>query len=224
MGNRTRPIDQATHAGHRLLLEVGDELREARLRAGLRQVDVAAALGTSHTTISNIERGRSRTVPILAIARHGAAVGLRLHARLYPAGPPIRDQAQVALLDRFRKRISAEWNVRLEAPLPGDRDQRAWDMLIWRPGGAHGTPGVSIGVEAITRMRDVQAQVRAAHLKQRDAGVARLVLLVAATHANRRALAAAEPVLRSDFTAGTRFTVAALAAGSDPGADSLVLL
>jgi hypothetical protein len=154
---------------------------------------------------------------MLDLARHAAAVGLRLHARLYPAGPPIRDAAQVALLDRFRRRLAADWRVKLEAPLPIQGDQRAWDMLLW-------SGGLTIGVEAISRLRDVQAQVRQAQLKRREAQVRRLVLLVAATHANRRALAAADALIRSDFTLGTRAAFAALAVGRDPGADALILL
>jgi transcriptional regulator with XRE-family HTH domain len=217
MTNRVRSVDQATHAGRRLLLDAGDELREARLCAGLRQLDVAVALGTSRARISYIESGQLRTVPILDIARHAGVVGLRLHARFYPAGPPIRDQAQVALLERFRRRLAPEWRIRLEAPLPIQGDQRAWDMLVWNG-------DVAIGVEAISRLRDVQAQLRAAQLKRREANVLRLVFLIAATHANRRALAGAEALMAANFHAGTRVGMTALANGHDPGGDALVLL
>jgi hypothetical protein len=84
--------------------------------------------------------------------------------------------------------------------------------------------GVTVGVEAFSRLRDVQAQVRAAQLKRRDAEVLRLVLLVAATHANRRALASAEALVRGDLRIGTRSALEALASGRDPGGDALVLL
>jgi hypothetical protein len=82
---------------------------------------------------------------------------------------------------------------------------------------------VSVGVEAISRLRDVQAQVRAARLKQKDAEIQRLILLIAATHANRRALTAAGP-MRADFALTTRDALAALGAGGDPGDDAIVLL
>lgn len=36
------------------------ELREARLRAGLRQVDVAAALGKPQSYVAKVERGERR--------------------------------------------------------------------------------------------------------------------------------------------------------------------
>jgi len=216
MATRVRSVDQAAHVGRRMIADLGDELREARLRAGLRQRDVAAAIGTSQTKVARIESGRLATVAVLDVARHAGAVGLKLHARMYPAGPPLRDRAQLALLDRFHRRVSSEWRVRLEAPLQIPGDQRAWDMLL-RSG------ELTIGVEAISRLRDVQAQVRAAQLKRHAANVTRLILLVAATHSNRRALAVAERLIRAEFTVGTRPAFAALSAGRDPGADALIL-
>ena len=147
---------------------------------------------------------------------HAGIVGLRFHAKLYPAGSPLRDKAQLALLDRFRRRLSPAWHVRLEEPIPIPGDQRAWDMVLRRG-------NMSVGVEAVSRLRNVQAQVRAARLKQRDAEVERLVLLIAATHFNRRALAGAG-TLREDLPLTTRGALAALAAGGDPGEDSIVLL
>lgn len=216
MASRVRSVDQAAHVGRRQLADIGDELREARLRAGLRQRDVAAAIGISQSKVARIEGGRLETVALLDVARHAGAVGLKLHARMYPAGPPLRDRAQLALLDRFHRRISPQWRVRLEAPLQLAGDQRAWDMLLW-------SGELTIGVEAISRLRDVQAQVRAAQLKRQDAKATRLILLVAATHSNRRVLAVAERLVHADFTVGTRPAFVALSAGLDPGGDALIL-
>ena len=85
------------------------------------------------------------------------------------------------------------------------------------------TGELTIGVEAISRLRDVQAQLRAAQLKRTEANVARLVLLVAATHSNRRALAVAEGLIRAEFTVGTRLALSALVSGRDPGGDALIV-
>jgi transcriptional regulator with XRE-family HTH domain len=216
MASRVRSVDQAAHVGRRQLADIGDELREARLRAGLRQRDVAAAIGMSQSKVARIEGGRLETVALLDLARHAGAVGLKLHARMYPAGPPLRDRAQLALLDRFHRRISPQWRVRLEAPLQLAGDQRAWDMLLW-------SGELTIGVEAISRLRDVQAQVRAAQLKRQDAKATRLILLVAATHSNRRALALAERLIRAEFTIGTGPAFVSLSAGRDPGGDALIV-
>jgi hypothetical protein len=177
---------------------------------------VAAAIGMSQSKVARIEGGRLETVALLDVARHAGAVGLKLHARMYPAGPPLRDRAQLALLDRFHRRISSQWRVRLEAPLQLAGDQRAWDMLLL-------SGELTIGVEAISRLRDVQAQVRAAQLKRQDANATRLILLVAATHSNRRALAVAERLIRAEFTIGTGPAFVSLSAGRDPGGDALIL-
>lgn len=216
MANRQPRRTEASRHVIRLLNTIGDELREARLSAGLNQAEVARVLGTTRRRLGRIESGRVPLVPLADLAMHAGVVGLRLHAKLYPAGPPLRDKAQLALLDRFQRRLSPAWHLRLEEPMPHPGDQRAWDMVLRRG-------NVAIGVEAITRLRDVQAQVRAARLKQKDAETTRLVMLVAATHANRQALDAAEP-LRAAFPLTTRGTLAALGAGADPGDDSIVLL
>jgi len=79
-------------------------------------------------------------------------------------------------------------------------------------------------VEVMTRLADVQAQVRAARRKQRDLGAERLILVIGGTTANRRALTDAGAVLRDAFELDTRTTLQALAAGIDPGADGIVLL
>jgi transcriptional regulator with XRE-family HTH domain len=218
VANRQSARHDGRHHGTRLLHVLGDELREARLRSGLTQSAVARSLGTTRRRIGLIERGRLPGVPLEDVARHGGAVGLKLHTRFYPVGAPIRDQAQVALLTRFRSRVPpVAFRARIEAPIPGDRDGRAWDLLLWNT-------ETTIGVEAITRLRDVQAQIRAAQLKRQDAGVRRLALLVAASRANRRALREADTLIRSSFPIGTRAGLAALAHGTDPGGDALVLL
>lgn len=81
---------------------------------------------------------------------------------------------------------------------------------------------MAIGVEFITRLRDVQAQVRAAMLKQRDSRAARVILVIRATHANRRAVLEAAAVLGATFPVRSRAVLAALAAGRDPGRNAIV--
>ena len=217
MANRVRRVDEATIAGRRLQADLGEELREARLARGLRQIDVARATNVSHSHISRIERGLLRDLAVADAARHGAAVGLRLHARFYPSGAGLRDAAQVDLLRRFRARIGDAWSWQLEAPLKIPGDMRAFDLLLTGAGG-------SIAVEAITRLRDAQAQLREATRKQRDGEVNRLVVLLAATHHNRDALDSAADVLATAFPLTTRATLAVLANGEDPGQNGIVLL
>jgi hypothetical protein len=100
-------------------------------------------------------------------------------------------------------------------PIAGDL--RSGDCRISRP-------GCSILVEAYTRLADWQAQTASAARKKRDLAADRLVILVAATHANRRAVAEADSVSSGSFPRRTKAALVALAAGADPEADCLVVL
>jgi len=217
MPNRVRTIDEAAMTGRRLQVELGNELRGARLARGVRLIDVARAVGASTSHVSRVELGLLRDLSVADAARHGAAVGLKLHARFYPAGGGLRDAAQLDLLRRFRARIGDRWRWQLEAPLPIPGDLRAFDALLT-------SPDAAVVVEAITRLRDAQAQLREATRKQRDGGVPRLVILLRASHHNREALSAAADVLATAFPLGTRAVLAALAAGEDPGDNGIALL
>jgi transcriptional regulator with XRE-family HTH domain len=217
MPNRERRVDRAAMVGRRLQAELGLELREARLARGLRLADVARAATSSKSHLSRIEMGLLAEVSVVDLARHAASVGLRLHARFYPAGGGLRDAAQLDLLRRLRARIGDRWSWQLEAPLNIAGDLRAFDALL--------TNGeTKVAIEAVTRLRDAQAQLRAAALKQRDGQVARLVILLRATHHNRAALASAADVLATTFPLGTRATLQALSEGRDPADNGIVLL
>jgi len=217
MPNRVRVIDEAALTGRRLQADLANELREARLARGVRLLDVARALGASTSRISRVELGLLRDVALVDLARHGAAVGLRLRARFYPAGGGLRDAAQLDLLRRFRARIGDRWTWRLEAPLPIPGDLRAFDALLTNGGAA-------VAVEAVTRLRDAQAQLRDATRKQRDGGAPRLVIVVSATHHNRAALGSAADVLATAFPLSTRAVLATLSAGEAPTDNGIVLL
>jgi transcriptional regulator with XRE-family HTH domain len=217
MPSRVGTRDDAAILGRRLQTDLGSELREARLARGLRQTDVARATGVSHATISRTELGLAKDLSIAATVRHGAVVGLKLHARFYPTGGGLRDAAQLDLLRHLRARIGDRWSWQLEAPLNIAGDLRAFDAIL-------SNATVTIAIEAITRLRDAQAQLRAAALKQRDGQVPRLILLIKTTQHNRDALASAADVLATSFPLGTRATLKALSEGEDPGDNGIVLL
>jgi transcriptional regulator with XRE-family HTH domain len=195
---------------------VGRELRVARVLSGKTQKDVARAIGCSGSEVSRREHGRSPTLNIIELSRHAAAVGLRCSVSLWPAIRRPLDAAQLALLERFHKRIATSWSMRLEVPMPIVGDLRAADAVI--------TGVVTCLVEAITRLADVQAQLRAAQVKARDLKADRIILLVAATTANRASIRAAGTVLQETLPVGTQHALSALAQGRDPGGDALIVL
>jgi transcriptional regulator with XRE-family HTH domain len=218
VANRITRIDEARLAARRLVRQHGLDLREARLALGLRQADIGRAIGSSATVIGRTERGEAARLAILDLAAHAAAVGLRVSIGLYPGGGRLRDARQINMINRYRAMIaSGSWTAGLEVPASGAGDLRAFDLVISRG-------QMRIGHEFISRLRDVQAQVRPVQLKQRDSGISRVVLVLAATRANRRAVAEAGGALRASFPLTTRAILGALSRGRDPGANGIVWL
>jgi len=193
------------------------ELRTARHVLNLTQRQLGSVIGVSASEISRRELGRSRRLAGGRLAEHAAAVGLKLSVKLWPIGGGVRDAGQVRLLGAFIARVGRPWRITLEAPIPIAGDLRAVDALMVR--GAH-----RIAVEAITRLADLQAQVRAAQLKARDIGATRLILVVADTNANRAVLVRMRTSVVQAFDLDTRRLLTDLAAGRDPGRDGIIVV
>ena len=193
------------------------EAREARLAAGLGQADVANALGLSVAQLSRIERGLSPDLTLATAARLHAVLGMRLSIRSYPEGDAIRDAAQLRLLGRFLDRCHPSLARAREVPLPISGDLRAWDATLRGP-------TFVVGVEAETRLRDVQALDRRLGLKERDGGLDRLILLVLGSRSNRATLRSYADTFRARFPVEGSRALELLGAGADPGGNALVIL
>ena len=217
MGSRERPRDRALRLSHRLTGLVGSDIRGAREAAGVSVRAAAAAVGLDFSTFARIERNEIDNVSLRNLALACAAVGLVLSTRAYPAADPVRDAAHLRLLTRFRGRLpdAAPWLTEVPLPIPGDL--RALDGFT-RLGGR------TIGVEAETRLTDLQALERKVQLKKRDALLDVMVLLVADTRSNREVLALHRDDLRAAFPLDTRSMLSALSAGEPPAADGIVIL
>jgi hypothetical protein len=92
-----------------------------------------------------------------------------LAARAYPIGGGIRNVAQLELLARLRTRVAKQFTWRTEVPMPIEGDLRAWDAALFGP-------AIRVGIDAETRLRDIQAVDRRVMLKlpvaySRDAGI-----------------------------------------------------
>jgi hypothetical protein len=171
----------------------------------------------SYSQVGRIERAMHPSVSMLQLARIASVVGLDLSVRTYPNGSPLRDKAQLALLQRFRSHLSPKLSVQTEVPLAIPGDLRAWDLVVL---GA----GEPIGVEAETRLIDLQALDRRIALKLRDGGMNRVVLLVAGSRGNRTAIREAAGALHASFPVAGHVALQALADGRDPGGSSLILV
>jgi transcriptional regulator with XRE-family HTH domain len=218
MPTRERLVALGTSRGRRQALQFGDELRHARLAAGLSQAGVAAATGLAQQTISRYERAIPPYPDFVQSAVAARVVGLELSVRCYPAPGQLRDAPHIALIQRLLARLDPRIRHRLEAAIrPGDL--RAWDVLL--------TIGaVRVGVIAETRIRDLQALLRRERLKQAEADVRvdHLLLLVSNTRHNRTALAEAGAALTAAFPLGTRAVLTRLGRGEAPYANGVVIL
>ena len=106
VSTRERARDRGRRRGERLLATLLGEAREARISLNVTQAAVADALGISRSLYGQIERGERRNVPLVTMAEILGVLGHELAARAYPAGGGLRDAAQIALLGRFRERVS----------------------------------------------------------------------------------------------------------------------
>ena len=225
---RQSPIDRAVARGRTTVADLCRELENARIACGLGYADLGRAVGISGQQAARICRGGSPDVSIVRLAALLAAVGLDLSARAYPGGPPVRDRAHLALLGRLRQELPGSLTWRVEVPVVGDgpnglggsptwTDRRAWDARIegsgWR-----------IGVEAETRLGDVQALERRIALKERDGGIGVVLLLVNDTAHNRRILRDLSPGLRPRFPGSTRIALARLRLGQAPTSSTVIVL
>jgi transcriptional regulator with XRE-family HTH domain len=218
MATRDRRLDRANATSRRLAIDAIAEIRNARVAGGLSQRAVGLAVGISASQVARFERGALHDLRLEQLCRLSSAVGLQPSLRFYPDGDPVRDVGQVRLLERLRSRTAPPLVWRLEVPLHGQSDSRAWDAIV------EGT-GCVDAIEAETRLRDLQATERKVGRKLRDdTTVQHLILLVADTRANRRALTEERDALRAQFPLDTREALLNLGQGRCPGANAIVIL
>lgn len=202
----------------RLLIDLGRDLDLTRSRLDLSLRDVGQEAGLSHAQVSRILRAQHRHVALEDLVSLAVVLGLDLSVRAYPGGAPLRDLAHVRLLERLHAVLHPSLGWKVEVPVTADPlDRRGWDALIH-------DPAWRMGVEAETRLRDAQEVERRAALKSRDGRVDHVMLLLADTRWNRRALMAARAGLRTLFPADGRVIIDALRTGHDPGGSGIVLL
>jgi transcriptional regulator with XRE-family HTH domain len=217
MAGHEKADDRAKREAHGALIGAGRDIRRSRLNHDLSQHTAGRSIGMSASAWSRLERGVSPCLPVVDLARAAAVVGLDLTVRLHPGGKPVRDQAHLDLLERFRVRLGGGVRWQTEVPLPDRGDRRAWDALAR-------VLKVRIGIEAETRARDSQDLQRRLVLKRRDGRVDHVVLLLADTRHNRRFVRVAGAGFLADFPIPGPVALACLSRADDPGGSAIVLL
>jgi len=217
MPSRVSRHARAVERGRAVTAQLLGDLRAARLDRNVSGRLVAEALGLSRSQYSRLERGITGGLTIEQATIAFDAVGLDLSVRAYPGGAPLRDAAHAALIDRLRARCHPSIRAMTEVPLPVDRDQRAWDLVLaggrWRH-----------YLEVETRPRDRQAVERRIALKTRDGAQGGVSLLLLDSRHCRDFVRAAGDVLMARFPVPAPVALAALRAGTDPGGGSIILL
>jgi transcriptional regulator with XRE-family HTH domain len=223
MPTRDRAVDRAGRTARADLARLGSDFRTGRVGAGLSQRQVGMHVGASASQISRVEGGLSPKVSVAMLARIGAVVGLDVRLRAYPGADPLRDAGHLRVIERLRNLLAATVTVRVEVPLPIPGDRRAWDVWLGNLTDEAGLPH-NMPAEVETRLADAQGLIRRLTLKLRDASLDELLLVIADTPTNRRAVAAASTSLSAMFPLPPRRASAALAAGRYPGASSLLFI
>lgn len=215
MTSRDAPVRRAIRRADEDEARVRADLARARRGAGLSREVVGRQAGLSRSALERLEAGTRRST-IQELASFGAAVGLDVRLRAFPAGDPIRDAGQQRLLGRLHGRCHPSLGWATEVAMAIEGDLRAWDAVI------RGT-GWTAGVEAETVLDDLQAVERRLGLKHRDGGVDLVILLVAETRRNRAALEAG-PAAFAHLSRDARSILAALGAGERPDSGALIVL
>jgi transcriptional regulator with XRE-family HTH domain len=214
MGSRDDPAARGRRRAARTRIDVGAGIRQARRAAGLSQIVVARRARLSQATVSRIERGVA-TASVDDLAGLAGVVGMDLVVQLYPGGSPIRDAAHVRVMGRLKAILPSAFRLASEVPIPIPGDQRAVDAVLV-------DPPLRIGFELESRLLDIQALVRRVALKQRDAGLARMALVLPDTPANRAAASTMRATLSAAFPAGHRSVLAALRTSELPPANGIL--
>jgi transcriptional regulator with XRE-family HTH domain len=217
MTGRLTPGSVGRTDANRTVASLTTELRERRIGAGISQATAARAAGLSQSQWSRLERNELEAPDLVQICRAARAVGLRCHTKLYPAGEPVRDAAQLNLLARFEAALGAQLRMRREVPIPIVGDLRAWDAMVEGD-------GPPFFVEGESHVHDVQDVDRRITLKQRDDPRATtVVLLMTRSDHHRRLLDEHREALRVRFPVDGAAILRAVRAGRRPPASGILL-
>src|SRR5690242_17588797 len=170
--------ERGRRRGDDVLRRLVNELRTARQVAGLSQRAVAVDAGWTQSELHRLESHEFTNVSLSRLGVVASVLGLEISVGVHPIGDGLRDKGHEALLKRFAAGIHPSLRQTREAPFPNSFDRRSWDMLL-------GVEQQLVGVEAETRIRDIQELVRRVRQRERDGGVDEIVIVLANSAHNR---------------------------------------
>lgn len=147
-------------------VRVGLAVRQLRRRKAWRQVDLAAAAGVGHDTISRLERGQLDGLPHGTLRRIctelGAAVSIELRWR-GGALDRLLDERHALLCGRLAKRLTAlGWELQLEVSFAHFGERGAIDLLGW-----HSTARSLLIAEIKSELTSIEEMLRTHDAKVR---------------------------------------------------------
>jgi transcriptional regulator with XRE-family HTH domain len=210
MATRETRLQRGRQRGHVMVTDALKVLRDGRVHLGISQETMASALGCSQTGYAKFEAGQV-PVTVQRLAEAAAVLGLKASLGFYPEGDAIRDAGQQALVKRFRAVVVEPWRVvGQEGAMPISGDGRAWDVeLQLRTAAAR----QDVGVECETRIRDIQALARRTHLRERDSGVDRQLIVLSDSAHNRHLADELRDALGDAYRRSPRLILGELRAG-----------
>lgn len=192
-------------------------LHDARITLGISQAALASELGWSQSFVSRLDRNKVPQVSLLTVSMAASVLGLEPALTLHRIGPAIRDKGHEALIARLLRLLSPAWHVAREVPFPNPGDPRFWDLMLR-------LTDFRLGVEAETRIRDLQALVRRMRERATDGGADALLLILSDSGHNRGLVADLRTALGDDFRTPPNALLQALRSGGRLTSSGVVLL
>ncbi len=189
---------------------IGRALAALRLRAGMRQVDLAMRVDIGQSSVSAVERGHLDAVSVRTLGRLLGELGAELVLSVRWQGGELDrllDRAHAELVERVARRLAAlGWEVFVEVSFSRYGERGSVDVMGW-----HAATRTALivevkseiaGVEDTLRRHDVKVRL-APHivfdrLGERPSRVARLLVLPD-TSTTRRRLAEHESTFRRAY-------------------------
>jgi transcriptional regulator with XRE-family HTH domain len=214
-------------------IRIGHSLRALRLRRRWRQVDLAAAVRTSSSTISRIERGRIGGVSMATMRRVCEGLGASLDVRVRWNGESLDrllDEAHAGLVETLVRELrAAGWSTAVEVSFAVRGERGSIDVLAF-----HESTATLLVAEVKSVVPDAQATLAGIDRKARlaraigpDRGwhgrhVARLLVIGDSTTSRRR-IERLGATFRAAFPIGSRAVRAWIQAPSESIAGLLFL-